>query len=37
VLDIAAETVDGFPEDVQSVVRDNAVSLRIKDFGFEGE
>jgi len=36
-LDIDAETADGFPEDVQSVVRDNAVSLRIKDFGFEGE
>lgn len=36
-LDIDAESADGFPEDVQSVVHDNAVSLRIKDFGFEGE
>jgi hypothetical protein len=36
-LDIDAESADGFPEDVQSVVRDNAVSLRITDFGFEGE
>lgn len=36
-LDIDAETTDGFPEDVQSVVRDNAASLRITDFGFEGE
>jgi bifunctional non-homologous end joining protein LigD len=26
-----------FPEDVQSIVRDNAASLRITDFGFEGE
>jgi hypothetical protein len=24
------------PEDVESVVRDNAASLRISDFGFEG-
>jgi hypothetical protein len=36
-LDIDAETPDGFPEDVESIVRDNAVSLRITDFGFEGE
>jgi hypothetical protein len=36
-LDIDAESIEGFPEDVESVVRDNAVSLRITDFGFEGE
>ena len=36
-LDIHAETADGFPEDVQTVVSDNAGSLRITDFGFEGE
>jgi predicted AAA+ superfamily ATPase len=36
-LDIDAQTADGFPEDVESVVRDNAASLRITDFGFEGE
>ena len=36
-LDIDAETADGFPEDVESVVRDNAASLRITDFGFEEE
>jgi hypothetical protein len=36
-LDIHAEAADGFPEDVESVVRDNAASLRITDFGFEGE
>ena len=36
-LDIHAETGQGFPEDVESVVRDNAASLRITDFGFEGE
>jgi hypothetical protein len=36
-LDIDAETSEGFPEDVESVVRDNAASLRITDFGFEGE
>jgi hypothetical protein len=36
-LDIDAETPDGFPEDVESVVRDNAASLRITDLGFEGE
>jgi predicted AAA+ superfamily ATPase len=35
-LDIDAEAVGGFPEDVESVVRDNAASLRITDFGFEG-
>jgi hypothetical protein len=33
-LDIDAETTEGFPEDVESVVRDNPASLRI---GFEGE
>jgi hypothetical protein len=37
ILDIDAETADGFLEDVESVVRDNAASLRITDFGFEGE
>jgi hypothetical protein len=36
-LDIGAETADGFPEDVESIVRDNAASLRITEFGFEGE
>jgi hypothetical protein len=36
-LDIDAEAPEGFPEDVESVVRDNATSLRITDFGFEGE
>jgi hypothetical protein len=36
-LDIDAESAEGFPEDVESVVRDNAASLRINDFGFEGE
>ncbi len=36
-LDIDAETPEGFPEEVESVVRDNAASLRITDFGFEGE
>jgi len=36
-LDIHAETPDGFPEDVESIVRDNAASLKITDFGFEGE
>jgi hypothetical protein len=35
-LDIDAETGDGFPEDVESIVRDNAASLRISDFGFRG-
>ena len=37
MLDIAAETVDGFSEDVETIVRDNAASLRITDFGFEEE
>jgi hypothetical protein len=37
VLDIAAETVDGFSEGVETIVRDNAASLRITDFGFEEE
>jgi hypothetical protein len=36
-LDIDAETAVGFPEDVESVVRENAASLRITDFGFERE
>jgi hypothetical protein len=36
-FDIDAETMQGFPEDVESVLRDNAASLRITDFGFEGE
>jgi hypothetical protein len=36
-LDIAAETPDGFSLDVETHVRDNAASLRITDFGFEGE
>jgi len=36
-LDIDAEATEGFPEDVESVVRDNAASLRITDFGFEGD
>jgi hypothetical protein len=36
-LDIAAETPDGFSEDVETIVRDNAASLRITDFGFEEE
>ena len=36
-LDIDAESAGGFPEDVESVVRDNARDLRITDFGFEGE
>jgi hypothetical protein len=36
-LDIAAETPDGFSEDVETHVRDNAASLRITDFGFEEE
>jgi hypothetical protein len=36
-LDIEAEAADGFPEDVENVVRDNAASLRITDFSFEGE
>ncbi|MFM9863449.1 MAG: DUF499 domain-containing protein [Micropepsaceae bacterium] len=36
-LDIDAEAAEGFPEDVVAVIRDNAQSLRITDFGFEGE
>jgi predicted AAA+ superfamily ATPase len=36
-LDIHAETAQGFPEDVEAIVRDNAGSLRITDFGFEEE
>jgi hypothetical protein len=36
-LDIDAESTDGFPEDVENIVRDNAASLRITDFGFEGD
>ncbi len=36
-LDIDAEAPEGFAEDVEAVVRDNAASLRITDFGFEGE
>jgi hypothetical protein len=36
-LDIDAATTEGFPKDVESVVRDNAASLRISDFGFEGD
>lgn len=35
VLDIAADTVDGFSEDIENIIRDNAASLRITDFGFE--
>jgi predicted AAA+ superfamily ATPase len=34
-LDIEAEAPSGFPEDVESVVRDNARDLRLRDFGFE--
>ena len=34
-LDISADTVDGFSEDIENIVRDNAASLRITDFGFE--
>ncbi len=36
-LDIDAEAASGFPEDVESVVRDNARVLRITDFGFEAQ
>jgi predicted AAA+ superfamily ATPase len=36
-LDIHAETPDGFPKDVEGIVRDNAASLRIADFSFEGD
>ena len=35
ILDIDAETENGFPDDVESVVRDNAASLRITNFSFE--
>jgi hypothetical protein len=35
-LDIDAETSEGFPEDVESVVRDNAASLRITEFWVRG-
>jgi hypothetical protein len=31
-IDIDAEAAEGFPEDVESVVRDNAASLQIADF-----
>jgi hypothetical protein len=37
VLDIAADTVDGFSEDIENIIRDNAATLRITDFGFEKE
>jgi hypothetical protein len=36
-LDIEAETANGFPEDVEGIIRDNAATLRITDFGFAGE
>jgi hypothetical protein len=36
-LVIDAEAANGFPEDVESVVRDNAKDLRLTDFGFESE
>jgi hypothetical protein len=36
-LDIAAETVDGFSKDVETIVCENAASLRFTDFGFEEE
>jgi predicted AAA+ superfamily ATPase len=36
-LDIEAENPSGFSADTVSVVRDNAASLRITDFGFEGD
>jgi hypothetical protein len=36
-LDVDADSAAGFPEDVESVVRDNAASLRITDFDFEEE
>ncbi len=36
-LDIEAESANGFPDDVESMVRDNARDLRITDFGFEDE
>jgi hypothetical protein len=37
VVDIAADTVDGFSEDIENIICDNAASLRITDFGFEKE
>jgi hypothetical protein len=36
-LDIDAESAEGFSEDVESVVRDNARDLRIADFDFAEE
>lgn len=36
-LDIDAETAEGFSEDIENMVRDNARDLRITDFGFEEE
>src|SRR5262249_22938218 len=36
-LDVDAEAPEGFAEDVESIVRDNAASLRITDYGFEGK
>jgi hypothetical protein len=36
-LDIDAEAANGFPDDVESVVRDNARDLRLANFGFESE
>jgi hypothetical protein len=36
-LDIDAETLDGFPKDVEDIVRDNAANLRITKFDFEGD
>lgn len=36
-LDIDAVSTGGFPDDVEAIVRDNAKSLRITDFGFEGD
>jgi hypothetical protein len=36
-LDIDAEAPDGFPRDVENVIRDNAKSLEVDEFGFEGD
>jgi hypothetical protein len=36
-LDIDAETADGFPEDVESVVRDNAREFADYGLWFRGE
>jgi len=36
-LDIDAETPEGFADDVVEIVKANAESLRISDFGFEGD